>query len=609
MQNTDINKFNEEGYVVIKNLLDNNDLLSLKNYFENNFDRYDEGIQNNNELRRDHPFYVNSYSFKSGQKYKDALFIDDKLLRIDGMPLKHRIFRGQGSPDLKETPNIFYGKRLSKNLVDVEDEAYEFIFNKNLINHCKKILNDQELLFLEGSCNRIFPKYSGEASKMHIDTYGFTFGDNRKRKYDDFFINILLYINGTKEGRSPTKLIPKSHKIYEEINTRVAKSLKKDNKVNHIHHREMYNELIEDHMKDMIEVEADPGDSLIINSNLIHGVSENKNEHLHRDAVILNVSRLNQYFGKGRAQEQFSKLNTKLRPYSLQVKQEKFMHSFKRRAKIKIKTFVKNLIGFNKAKPKLNEQLTKNFEKIDNNNLYNKPFLNIGSGPSFKDDKTISLDYVDSPDKIGHRANLDIDLNFDLSSYEKLPFEDNRFEGVYTSHCIEHLTDDNAKHVIREVYRVLKKDGIFRIIVPDISKYFEAYDNKDLNFFNWIRNKMPYSYDSWLRFITREFAGNIVDDFSDDQLIKKYKKIGTQKYCEEFGKLSNENRDNNKNIPDVHKSYWDANRMDEILKKIGFKNVSKKNQFEGGISYFVNKSNLMFNNTRPNISLFYEGSK
>ena len=609
MQNTDIQKFNEEGYVVIKNLLDKNNLSKLKEYFESCFDDYTTGVLSDNELRRDHPFYIFSSTYEqNNNKRKDSYLTKDKNLRVDGIPLKHRIFRGQGSPNLKETPNILYGKRFSKNIVYLEDRVYENIFNDNLLNNCKKILNLNELLFLEGSINRIYPKYSGESSMMHIDTYGFTFGNNHKRNENDFFLNVLLFINGTKDGRSPTRIIPKSHKIYNELNTRIAKSIKKDDKINCIHQRELYYEIIEDYLEDLIEIKADPGDALIINSNLVHGISENKNNSLHRDAVILNFSRSNQYFGKSRTAEEFSKLNSKLKPYNLQVKKEKMIEFFKRRVKIKTKTYVKNLLALNKSKDKVNQQLD-NYSENKNINLDNKTYLNIGSGPNFKDLKTISLDYDDKPEKVGHRANLNIDLNFNLSSYKKLPFENNRFKGIYTSHCIEHLTDDNASHVIGEVYRVLENNGVFRIIVPDISKYFNAYDNKDLHFFNWIRNKMPYKYDSWLRFITREFAGNSVDDFSDEELKKKYKELGTQKYCKFFGKLSNDNSDNNRNIPDVHKSYWDSKKMSETLKQIGFKNVSKKSQFEGEISHFVNKSNSMFNSTRPYISLFYEGSK
>jgi predicted SAM-dependent methyltransferase len=607
MINNDINRFNEEGYVLLSSLILNEDLENLKKYFDKNFQQYEEGLLNNNQIRRDHPYYINSLKYDPNAKRKLSFYIEDKKIRVDGMPLKHRIFRGQGSPNLNETPNILYGKRLSKNLVDIDDEILKHIFFDDLLKGCKKILNHQELLFLEGSANRIFPKYSGESSIMHIDTYGFTFGDNEKKSEQDYFLNMLLYVNGSGEGRSPTRIIPKSHKLYNEINERIAVSTKKDSNYNCIHQRELYYEILGDYRNEMIEIEANPGDVLIINSNLIHGISENKNELNFRDAVILNISRKNQYFGKGRSKEQLEKLNKKLNPFQLQAINERFLPSIKRSIKYKGKKLIKKIFLINNHKLKK----TLRFETKRNNQikLSDKIYLNLGSGPNFYDKKTVSLDYIDNPEKIGLRTDIPVDINFDLSSFKNLPFEDNRFEGVYTSHCLEHLTDKNVNFVISEVFRVLKTGGVFRITVPDISKYFDAYDRKDLHFFNWIRNKMPYLYDSWLRFITREFAGNVVDDFSDIELEQKYKTLGRKNYCDYFGKLSNENTDKNRNIPDIHKSYWDIEKMGNAFKNVGFKNTYERKQFDGSIDYFVNKSNTMFNSTRPNISLYYEGIK
>lgn len=49
----------------------------------------------------------------------------------------------------------------------------------------------------------------------------------------------------------------------------------------------------------------------------------------------------------------------------------------------------------------------------------------------------------------------------------RLPFGENVFDGVYSSHVIEHLEKDAALSVLREIYRVLKAGCICRIVVPD----------------------------------------------------------------------------------------------------------------------------------------------
>jgi SAM-dependent methyltransferase len=64
-----------------------------------------------------------------------------------------------------------------------------------------------------------------------------------------------------------------------------------------------------------------------------------------------------------------------------------------------------------------------------------------------------------------------------------LPFEDESVNFIYCSHLLEHLTRDDAKKVCQEAYRVLKKDGIFRVVVPDLKLLAEKYVESDRKFF------------------------------------------------------------------------------------------------------------------------------
>ena len=56
-----------------------------------------------------------------------------------------------------------------------------------------------------------------------------------------------------------------------------------------------------------------------------------------------------------------------------------------------------------------------------------------------------------------------------------LPFADSEVEYVYTSHMLEHLPRDKAHFVLRECYRVLKVDGVLRIVVPDLRLLVDNY--------------------------------------------------------------------------------------------------------------------------------------
>lgn len=76
------------------------------------------------------------------------------------------------------------------------------------------------------------------------------------------------------------------------------------------------------------------------------------------------------------------------------------------------------------------------------------------------------------------------DINIDIST-ETLPFDDNSIEAIYTSHTLEHILPDRVSFTFSELYRVLKKNSIIRIVVPDIDLALNAYHNKD---YSYLRN-------------------------------------------------------------------------------------------------------------------------
>ena len=56
-----------------------------------------------------------------------------------------------------------------------------------------------------------------------------------------------------------------------------------------------------------------------------------------------------------------------------------------------------------------------------------------------------------------------------------IPFGSNTIDVVYHSHLLEHLDEDIAKLFLLEIKRVLKPNGILRIVVPDLEKACRDY--------------------------------------------------------------------------------------------------------------------------------------
>lgn len=67
---------------------------------------------------------------------------------------------------------------------------------------------------------------------------------------------------------------------------------------------------------------------------------------------------------------------------------------------------------------------------------------------------------------------------------KNLPFADGTVDIIYSSHLIEHLYLSESKVHLKDCYRVLKKEGIIRIVVPDlkfiISEYIKNSENDKL---------------------------------------------------------------------------------------------------------------------------------
>jgi SAM-dependent methyltransferase len=58
---------------------------------------------------------------------------------------------------------------------------------------------------------------------------------------------------------------------------------------------------------------------------------------------------------------------------------------------------------------------------------------------------------------------------------KKIPFNNNSFDGIYCSHVIEHM--QNPLHLMKEINRILKKDGRAAIITPDYIMTSKKYNN------------------------------------------------------------------------------------------------------------------------------------
>jgi len=117
--------------------------------------------------------------------------------------------------------------------------------------------------------------------------------------------------------------------------------------------------------------------------------------------------------------------------------------------------------------------------------------LNLGCGNQTPDN-WINVDYalgsqlakiplfslVNSQLKI---FNLTWEENIFIHDLRKIfPWSDNEIDCIYSSHTLEHLSKDQGHYFLQECHRVLKQDGIIRIVVPDLKEFVECYTRGEM---------------------------------------------------------------------------------------------------------------------------------
>ncbi|TAF35511.1 MAG: methyltransferase domain-containing protein [Cytophagales bacterium] len=90
-------------------------------------------------------------------------------------------------------------------------------------------------------------------------------------------------------------------------------------------------------------------------------------------------------------------------------------------------------------------------------------YLNVGCGNKFHKD-WVNVDMVSSSPHV-QAVNL----------LKGIPFPDNHFEVVYHSQVLEHFPKEKAQAFIQECFRVLKPNGLLRVVLPDLENIIDEY--------------------------------------------------------------------------------------------------------------------------------------
>ena len=207
-----------------------------------------------------------------------------------------------------------------------------------------------------------------------------------------------------------------------------------------------------------------------------------------------------------------------------------------------------------------------------------------------------------------------------------LPYNDNVINFIYSSHFIEHVSDEVAHNIFSEANRILKKGGAFRIITPDFKKIQLTIINQDKSLFDsigwrgrdeWSDQGISYTIENlalhWFSnyqncsYIDSE-TNNRPKDFyrgppklNKDDVYKMAKKLSTL----DFGSWVISHIPKEYITNGGHISTWTHEKFSKFFEKYGF--ISKPKSFANSSSKAMAKFDRRHG--RKDISIYHEGIK
>lgn len=181
-----------------------------------------------------------------------------------------------------------------------------------------------------------------------------------------------------------------------------------------------------------------------------------------------------------------------------------------------------------------------------------------------------------------NNVDLYTNNNVDYGNLEKkLLFPDNIFDVAYCSHALEHLRYDQGIRIIKEVFRVLRPQGIFRLVVPDLEQICREYlsilekcainyTEKNYQSYNWIILEL---LDQMVR---EESGGKMIKLLDSGNADKEYILFRTG---DEFVEYLSANKKDKKLIGKKRKSIWPGNAFKIFFDKRRFDKSGEKHKW------------------------------
>jgi SAM-dependent methyltransferase len=243
--------------------------------------------------------------------------------------------------------------------------------------------------------------------------------------------------------------------------------------------------------------------------------------------------------------------------------------------------------------------------------LAQKRFFNIGSG-NWRHPYWTNVDYASG--YYDYDAKL-IDVPWDISLEQPLSTESDSIELGYCCHTTEHLTDKQNRFMFREVHRVLKPGGVFRVTCPNIELYYQAYKRRDRFVYQHYGVIEPLESANGLsRWFVNEIASQLVQRLGDipprletDQraIDEPLETLSLEAACDHFTSMVD--YEIQRKFPGNHINWWTNEKMCRELKAAGFSETIVS--IPGACISAAMRDRTFFDIVQPTFSLYVDAVK
>jgi predicted SAM-dependent methyltransferase len=148
-----------------------------------------------------------------------------------------------------------------------------------------------------------------------------------------------------------------------------------------------------------------------------------------------------------------------------------------------------------------------------------------------KKGKPINLEFGECKKRLSGGVTVDVARGADirLDFRNPLPFQSNCTDQIYTSHLLEHLPYDALIKLLKECFRILKREGSLTVAVPNARIYLEAYIRpQNFNATEYCAYKPGFKYHSEIDYVNyiAYMDGHHHYMFDEKQLISILQSIG-----------------------------------------------------------------------------------